>query len=234
MTEFPLKTPAALGPEVENYCLTFARLAALGMLSSAIMHDLRNYLTILSGNIQILQMKQGQAEPVELLQRLDKMMGQIERAENAIGRVESFSRRAEGVVREIAPELALDNAILAFEHQQGIKESRIARDLSPLSKQVACDASLLEFIIIELLKQSDTAAEDAQLLVSAADSPTFWECRLEHPSTTDPKAAGKSELSMNSAGLWVASLAAERMGGELRRFEGDGRAGWRLRIPWAR
>ncbi len=100
---------------LEKLCLTFGRLAALGLLSSAIMHDIRNALTVLSGNVQILLMKGDRADRIEIMQRLERAMAQIERIENQIGRADSFSRRTVGGVREFLPEPAVENAIFAAE-----------------------------------------------------------------------------------------------------------------------
>ena len=62
--------------EIEDYWLKYARLTTLGLISSAIMHDTRNALTILSGNIQILLMKGESAGTPEIMERLEKSLHQ--------------------------------------------------------------------------------------------------------------------------------------------------------------
>lgn len=71
---------------VDQYYL---HLAALGFATRAFLHDLRNALSVISGHIQMWQLK-GISTPEEAENRLEVMAGQVERIEKALGLLSRF------------------------------------------------------------------------------------------------------------------------------------------------
>ena len=198
--------------EIEEYWLRYAGLATLGQLASAIMHDTRNALTILSGNLQILLMKGAKVEMSEVLDRIEKSLHQVERIESQINRAESFSRRARGTIENIAPNSVVENALFFVEHRINGLPRKVIANLRPSKKRLSCDIGLLEFAIGELIQLCLAAPIEGDLLVSAGEHGRNWECRIEQDATPE------DELSSISrhAGLLIATRAIVRMGGKIK------------------
>jgi len=212
---------------IEEYAVSFSRLASLGLLSSAIMHDVRNALTVLSGNIQILLLKIGRLEPDELRERLERIMPQIERIERIINRVESFSRRAEGATRTFDPLSAVRNALYEIGTDNFDGQSLI-ENLPQLSKRIHCDSSLLEFVIVELMRQALPRINVGELRIHSSDHHPYWEFRLEWSESVD---SGRTTAGADT-GLMLCRVAMQRMGGELTPVSEPEMVGWRLLLPW--
>jgi K+-sensing histidine kinase KdpD len=215
--------------EIEEYWLKNARLATLGLLSSAIMHDTRNALTILSGNIQILLMKGEEVETSEIKDRLEKSLLQVERIEAQIKRAESFTRRAAGTIQTIIPDSAVENALFFVEHHIKGLPRRVVTDLRPSRKRITCDIGLLEFAIGELIQLNFAEPTDADLFISTGGNMKEWECRIEQTAT----APAAIDQDSQPPSLLFAARALSRMKGNIRRCSDKNRVGWRVTVPWA-
>jgi len=216
--------------EFDEYVLTFTRLASLGLLSSAILHDVRNALTILSGNIQILQMKGNSATAEEMLQRLERMIPQIKRMENTIGRVESFSLRAKGIAQTISPDALIDNALLTLAYLPDGANLTVNRDYNRQNKHLFGDPSLLEFIVLELFRQIHSQYRDSSIRIESSDRHPYWELRLGIASNQETQS---NKQSADSPGIRISQLAANKADGTLNSFDEAGWSGWRLLLPWS-
>jgi signal transduction histidine kinase len=224
--------PEILPEELKAYWMSITRIAAVGLLSSSIMHEIRNGLSVISGNIQILMMKSGKATPEEVDQYLHRMMTQMERIEQALARVESFSCRTGGVLSKVRPDKAIDNAIFATQRHGDMKGIQIQKQIEATDKTVLCDESLFEFVLMELLFNSFKNGEkDETLKLFSQDDGVNWRFRLEcwktsgKPQTYKPR---KDDYAMITS-----ILAAEKMGGEMKRLDEQTHGGWTFQMPWA-
>lgn len=212
--------------ELAQHCLELNRLASLGRLSSAIMHDLRNALTVLSGNIQILAMKGDRASADEIADRLNRMTAQLERMQGQIERADSFSRRAAGTKYPVPPERVIGNALFALNYY--IKGT--SRPLEPIinttSRMVECDASQLELAISELVQDLLGRQDEGVILLISEDVDSKWRCRIEQVISTDTKPSSRG------LAIQLAALSITRMGGTLEAFKEDDREGWLVSLPW--
>ncbi|MFH0765692.1 MAG: hypothetical protein V2A61_04655 [Calditrichota bacterium] len=146
-----MKLDLELPDGFKEYCLYYSRLAALGFMASAIMHEIGNAATVISGNAQIMIMKRGGSGPEDLLPRLERMMEQVDRIQAAMGRVGSFSSRVAGKEKNISPVSAVNNALYALKRRCNITGVTLTADLPSEERAVRCDPTLLEFILMELL-----------------------------------------------------------------------------------
>lgn len=214
---------------LEEYILTFARLASLGLQSSAIMHEVRNALTVLSGNVQILQMKGDRTTIEEVQQRLERMMAQIDRMEKSIGRVESFSRRTEGSARQVNPDTLIQNALFASSFVlRGTEQVKISEYASQ-TRKVCGDPNLLELLVFEMFQHLFRQIREGSLKIESSDADPNWELLLELTSSQD---VNFPIQHVSSPGIRLAELIAMRLGGTLELTQETDRASCRLRLPW--
>ena len=232
-TERRLTSPGNLPVGLREFCLKFSRVASLGMVSSAIMHDFRNSLTVVSGNVQIILLKQGRLPQPEIVQRLGKVMKQIERITGSFDRVGSFSRRAAGEVTEVNPYAALDNAIFGLNREIDARQAVLTRSGDDTQGKIRCDASLFEFVLLELLSSClEVMRPGGDLNVKTTEKDGWWELELRLPSDAGARSVhGKLNKRAESFSTVAMLLAVEEMGGELYLSSGDKADGWSLKMP---
>ncbi len=225
--------PEKLPPDLRGFCLRFSRLASLGTVSSAIMHDIRNSLTVISGITQIILLKQGRVPQAEIVRRLEKVMDQVKKIMSSFDRVDSFARRAGGEETELSPDSALDNAIYGMKREIDAAQIDITRPEAGFRGRLRCDVGLFEFVLLELLSSClAEAAPGGELILAPVERDGWWELEMRLPSETDAD-AGRSKLAGRADGFsFVAALLVlEEIGGELYLLSEADAFGWRLRVP---
>lgn len=204
------------------------------MVTGAIVHDVRNALTVISGNAQIMVLKGERMGKGELVQRAEKTVGQIERIQEIIERVGSLSRRAEGAVADIPPDTAIDNAIYALQSRIEREGVTIERYRAEGDRILACDASLLEYALIELTSRClPPDMTGGKLTVRSESGERFWKLEFLRHNGRAPSSPGEDWCDPNrSYTLLSAVMAVEDLGGELAALSDEGSFGWRLTVPW--
>ncbi len=233
MKERPLKVPEAFLTSRDDHTTEIIRLASLGLLSSAIMHEIRNSLTIILGNVQMVTIREGIVAPSELKLRLDRISNQLNKIEGTISRAGSFRGRAAGLSQQADPDAIVVNAIFAFEHLQLIKDSTIHSRYCSTRRSVRCDLSLLEFVVVEILKAAYIGGDFEKISIVTNDLGDRWECRIERLRTTgNLKTVAIDTLAEENNGLTIAAVAMASLGGELRQYENAELAGWVIELPY--
>ena len=229
-TSIRLTPPKGLPEGLEEYCLNFSRLIALGVMSSAIMHEIGNALTVISGNAQIILYKKGDLKPDDILNRIQKVQDQVDRIQDTIQRVGSFSARAEGTMQNVSPESIIDNALYAFDKRCNLIGIAIERDIAPSSCDILCDSALLEFMILELLASFwGGKAPIGTLSARGENLETGWALTLAFRPHENVNAFQPSTQDFT---LLITLLALDKMKGELNFIKGKDSVGWKLLIPW--
>jgi len=129
-----------------------ARLASLGMLSNRLMHDFRNKLAVISGNIQIVQIKGTDVSPDFLTSRLETAMKMITETLKLFDEVGSSKQRAAGIAMEVNTEKAIKRALAALKHQ--FEQSGIMGNKGEECPDFTFkgDAGLFDYIIMSLME----------------------------------------------------------------------------------
>jgi len=141
------KTP----DNISDHCLRLSRISALGFMSSSMMHDIGNALTVISGNSQIIQIK-GDNQTIDQIQsRIETILEQVVRIQNITDRVGSFGSRLSGVQKKIDPYYPLGNALYALSRKCSIAGIECESNNSKKLANIFCDPSIMEFIFLEFL-----------------------------------------------------------------------------------
>ncbi|MBM3325419.1 MAG: hypothetical protein FJY65_00340 [Calditrichaeota bacterium] len=225
---------ARISPNAEcvDYFVRFSGIAALGVLASAIMHDTRNALSIITGNAQLLQMKGASIDAEEYERRLELIVCQIERIERALGRVESFRMRAEGKDGQTTAIQALDNTIFALKSYRPDTSVTIEGRTDLPEYNLACPAGTAEFVLIEsMLDLLRLKPEPPHLSIASDwnDSGLRLLIGLIQPSALN--AADMDAESTPFHELWL-NVIALRFGGKLTKEPDHNAFRWDLFIPW--
>jgi len=223
--------PEGFGDYIVNLC----RVGALGYMSSAIMHEISNALTVISGNVQIIQLKNAGQEKKDILRRMPLIMDQIARIEATIARVGSFGARLNGKLKETDPIRALNNALYAFKKRCIFDgpEIRFAKQNETCTIQY--DPSLIEYVLLEMFSLFLTVCNSKDHInIKSSVKEASWS--VEADLTLEPPPSGKAdfwsseELPMLAAGTL---FVLKKYGGEVTLRRSGNVLGWRLDVPLA-
>lgn len=235
-TEKLLSPPANIPDWVEDYLTSFCRVIALGYMSSAIIHEIGNALTVISGNSQIIQIKKAEMEREDILARIDRVVDQVFRIQGVLSRVGSLSSRLAGHKREIDPHISLDNVLYTFHRKCNLAGLELVTDILEDDYTVFFDQSLLEFVLLELfaLFLPGFSHLDCRgtINVAAGSDETQW--KLESKLTIADKCQEiieRWESLEFERSLAVPLLIIDAVKGQVKVFNAGKSFGWRLTIP---
>ncbi len=181
-----LLPPQDLPEWIEEYFLIFCRVTSLGYMSSSIMHEIGNAMTVISGNAQIMQIKKEAIEKDDIFKRIDLIMSQTDRIQAAIHKVGSFGGRTSGAITKMSPGRAVDNSLYAFEHRNDISNLSVEKEIMAEHGNVAVDPSVLEYIILELLSMFIFKTNvNGKLFIYSGSDENNWRLSADYSPSVD-------------------------------------------------
>jgi len=229
-----LTIPENLPSGLVGFCIRFARLVGLGMVSGNVMHDIRNSLAVVSGHAQIIQLKADKITGEDVAKRMDQVIDQVDKILAIINQVGSYTARAQGEKTEVEPKKALINAVHAMQRRFENVGLSITLEQSQEAKNIWCDGSLFDFALLQLLEACVPAEHiEGQVTVSAAAGDSWWETelRVRCKADNDRLRAFFSERS-RQFDMTAILIALREMHGELYLLTDGDSCGYRLRIPY--
>jgi len=232
--ERPLEVPSSLPTGFKKFSLKFSRLAALGMVSSYLMHEFRNSLAVVSGHAQIIQVRDGKVSSEDLVNRMDEVMIQIDRILDIFEGVGSFASRAVGEKVDVHPDSTLENALLSMRRQLESRGLKISSKTSGGDLKFWCDASLFDYIILQLLDVCIPEKRiEGKLVIKTTSDDRYWQLKLNlNESGGDGHLFSGFIKRASGFELTAALIAVESMGGELYLRSDTQDYGFRLVLPW--
>ncbi|MGP1284105.1 MAG: PAS domain-containing sensor histidine kinase [Parasphingopyxis sp.] len=148
---------------VEEALLQAQKMEAVGQLTGGIAHDFNNLLTVISGSIQLLEMRLGQIEDEKVARHLDHIGAAAKRAAALTQRLLAFSRR-----QSLTPQPTDLNALISdigVMIQRTIGENIVlAADLDESIGPIFVDSHQLENVLLNLaLNARDAMPAGGQL-----------------------------------------------------------------------
>ncbi len=138
------------------------KLESIGQLSSGIAHDFNNILQIISGNTQMLQLRNnstGAAQPAQLLD----IMTAVERGTRLTGSMLAFARRQSMSLRQVElNHLLQETEQLASRLLQ--QQHRLVLSLHPDPLQISADPTLLQQVLFNLVTNARDAMPDGGII----------------------------------------------------------------------
>ncbi|MGE0427777.1 MAG: nitrogen regulation protein NR(II) [Hydrogenophaga sp.] len=133
-----------------------ARLATVGEMASLLSHELNQPLAAISsyasGTLNLLEQPSGPLPQADLLQAMQRIGEQAERAGRVIKSVADFVRRREQVREAVTPQSLIDaiQPLLALQaKKQGI---RLQIEVAPGCPAVLCDRTMVEQVLLNLAR----------------------------------------------------------------------------------
>jgi hypothetical protein len=199
----------AMSPEVTAYILEQARISALGRMSSAMMHDIRNHLTVVSSAVQLIQMKMDFITPTEMNQRLEQVMTQVDRIRQTMDSAGQFSTRADGSKIPLNPDQSLDTVIGTLRRPIDRSGISVNRSRGAVYCKLVIDAGLFEFVLLECMSRLISLSPCPEMLIiNSGSAEGFWEVSF-HWIGSDAR------LETNDPTFSIIRLAVEKLNSTL-------------------
>jgi signal transduction histidine kinase len=202
------------------------RLAALGMMTAGIAHDLGNHLQVASVAIHLLKQQLTEADPVEIRDCAEGALEALQRANALSRRVVRLSHDDRGGVSNIDVEEALTAMRDALRWTAG-PTLRLHVDLGVEPTAIRCDIHEFESAVLNLVANARDASPDGALIAIAVrgdpGSRSVLLAVRDEGCGMAPELARRAfepffttKASRNGAGLGLALVAdfARRSGGE--------------------
>ena len=204
--------------------------AELGRMSAVLAHEIRNPLGTVKGFTQLAK----EGAPAEIVPMLDTSLAQVERLENLVRDLLSYSRPPEPELRQVA---WAEMAERIREHGRYTRnEASAALSVEDADLSFKADAGMLEQILLNLVRNGMEAASSAVRVSAEAgrirvedDGPGFSGKALEH--AFEPFQTTKAQGT--GLGLAVSKRLARALGAELT-IESTAASGTCMELRWTK
>lgn len=139
-----------------------ARLVTMGEMASTLAHELNQPLSAIASYATGCQNKieAGTLKPGEIAEVVGKISNQSQRAGRIIKQVQDFIRKREPKREACAMAEVVDEAFALFEPQARTQQVRIGRQIQGGLPEVLADSTMLEQVMINLLRNAAEAMAD--------------------------------------------------------------------------
>ncbi|HZL94996.1 MAG TPA: ATP-binding protein, partial [Vicinamibacterales bacterium] len=144
-----------------------ARSEALGSLASGMVHDFKNLLTVLIGNLYLIA--EGVRDRPELIEQARRARDVAKRGAELTQNVLSFARESSTAAQTLDPKSLLSNLKPMLDHAVG---SRVSLELAiaPDASSIRASAAQLESVILNLvINARDAIAETGRITIGVKD-----------------------------------------------------------------
>ncbi|MBI5179658.1 MAG: HAMP domain-containing protein [Nitrospinae bacterium] len=211
--------------DTEKGLLRQEKMASLGTLSAGVTHEILNPLNIIGTDVQLMQMDR---HPPEVMERLDAIMRQIQRATKIVNALRVFAHPHKPENRLVDLHGLTDRTLLLLEHDLQLDNIMIERNFAFGVPLVWADEDKLAQVFLNILNNArdalrgrpdgkvtiTTNATAGKVSVSFADNgpgiPPDMIAKVFDPFFTT-KEPGKG----TGLGLSIASSLIEEMGGKM-------------------
>ena len=152
------------------------KLASLGYLSAGMAHEIRNPLNSIALFVQLI--KSGLEEP-ERLDYVDKILKEVDRIDNILGKLLDASKRPKFEISEVRVDRILEHTLEAFTPQLRQKRIKVVTDIRSLPPAIKADPMEIEQIFTNLFLNSiHVMSEDGTLGVQLDRDDSYINIRV--------------------------------------------------------
>ena len=166
-----------LSYEVENKTKDLIRsekMASVGQLSSRLVHDLRNPLTVIKSTIELLRLANNKMDS-KTEEKFDKLERAVKKITYQIEDVLDFVRESELQLKRLDVTEILDSTLQTMEIPKGVKIKRDSRKVI-----VNCDSRKLEAVFTNLITNAIQAVEgEGEIKIKTLDDDDFALIKIE-------------------------------------------------------
>lgn len=218
-----------------------ARMSALGQLSAALAHEIRNPLASIEGAAYVAQNEQDTERTSEFLQIIRK---ETRRLSDLVTHFLEFARPRSPELNSVAPRPLAESVLMLVARMAAESNVQIHNDISPISPSMHCDSEQMKQVFLNLfLNAIQAMPHGGQLQLSAEASDTLLVLRV---SDTGPGISSQhtdevfdpffsTKQNGTGLGLPIAYQIVKGHGGELI-LESSSSAGscFAIRMPISR
>ena len=149
--------------ETEQQLIQASKMGTLGEMASAMAHELNQPLSVIKTACGFFMMKAEQKEAIEestLLEVIEKMDRNIDRATRIINNMREFARKSNMDIGKIQVNDVIEKAFEFFTQQMKLREIEIAWDLEKDIPKINADPGRLEQVFINLFLNARDAIEE--------------------------------------------------------------------------
>jgi len=140
--------------------LQSAKMAALGVMSAGIAHEINNPLTIIKGHLKIfenhLEKKENPARE-EFQSYSEKINRNIDRIVNIVQHVKEFSRQSHAELKTLSLEKLVESSLTLFEQQFFLSDIKVHKSFPQISPTVLGDFNRLEQVLVNIFVNAKDA-----------------------------------------------------------------------------
>ena len=137
------------------------KMAALGRMASGIAHEIRNPLEIIYMGVDYLENNLPDDNP-HIRESIEKIFNAVNRADNIIKNILSFSRQTVCKIIQLPLNPLLDNVLALAKHKLEKSDVSVRREYADESLEVAGDQTMLEQVFLNLVNNAVDAMKDCK------------------------------------------------------------------------
>lgn len=140
-----------------------ARLSTMGEMATGIAHELNQPLSAIANFSRgcIRRLHAGGMSPAELIEPLEEVCEQAERAGDILRHVRDFVRKREPCLKPMDVNQIIRAVVKFTEHEARQQRAIVNLHLDPLLPKVAADAIMIEQVVVNLVRNAIEAMSEA-------------------------------------------------------------------------
>jgi ActR/RegA family two-component response regulator len=161
-----------------------SRFSSLGLMTGVLAHDMRNPLSVLSGQLQILAMKTPEDDP--LTGRIQTMSRQVERIRELVDGVACMAQGDPRSMRVFHPAEALEEALTLTRKLFSTKSLQVVRSDFPRDIKVRCNFGQWVHVFFKLLEFIGSRIASAEVEIAFAQESDEVRLTISYPEPGIP------------------------------------------------
>jgi len=137
------------------------KMAALGRMASGIAHEIRNPLEIIYMGVDYLENNLSDDNP-HIRESIEKIFNAVNRADNIIKNILSFSRQTVCKITQLPLNPLLDNVLALAKHKLEKSDVSVRCEYADESLEVAGDQTMLEQVFLNLVNNAVDAMKECK------------------------------------------------------------------------
>jgi ActR/RegA family two-component response regulator len=209
----------------------FSRFSSLGLMTGVLAHDMRNPLSVLSGQLQILAMKTPEGDP--LTNRVQVMTRQVSRIQDLVDGVACMAQNDPRSQRLFPPDEALEEALTLTRKLFSTRNLEVRREPGPGKVKVLGNFSQWVHVFFKLLEFIGSRIACAGVEVQVLESPEEARVLIRYPEPALPprikRAITAKRMPVRSVSrpevisFYLCARILENTGGQLQIYREKGR-----------
>ncbi|MCP4575193.1 MAG: PAS domain S-box protein [Deltaproteobacteria bacterium] len=199
--------------ETQMQLVQSAKLASIGELAAGIAHELNQPLTVIRGNVQLVQrhLKGSGLEFRELQELFEPVERNTTRMMRIINHLRTFSRQSETDFQEVAIHDIIKECFLMIGEQLRLHNIEVEMKLSDSLPKIEGNPNQLEQVFLNLITNAKDAIKDRRGSVGMHEEGSFNGDRIEIETSESTEFPNTIEIQIKDTGKGIDPINRERI-----------------------